>query len=193
MRWGAGLALALVLVAAPAQAATARVSICADSLGVHGRDSYEAIRPGTFIDAVGGRHVVRLPDCVQAALDRPGYDTVMVEALGTNPSSGWTKADYQHSVDMLAKHTKIVLVTPYRVPCKPNARCADAPTLRNYAMWMREIAKQSRVCLADWAKYVPAHPDWLVADGTHQTETDQGDGVGAWARLIDKAAVRCGA
>lgn len=138
------------------------------------------------IDGVAGRLVADLDNLVQQELALPGTPSVMVLALGTNPSQGWGRGDYRRVVDSIPDHTIVVLVTVYRTSTSAGASVAH--TLAKYSHWMLEIARsRSNVCVANWRAVARRHPAQLLLDGTHPTAKGQR----IWSSTIRRAVERC--
>lgn len=138
--------------------------------------------PSWEVTAIGGRKVSTLPFYVSDRLANPSRVKVAVIALGTNPATGWTKADYQAQVDRFPSTTRVVFVTPYRGP-----KWAGASTVGTYAKWMNEIdAARPNVCMARWRAWAVAHPR-AISDGIHPTGTAQQ----VWVKLVTDAATYC--
>jgi GDSL-like lipase/acylhydrolase family protein len=138
------------------------------------------------IDGVGGRPVADLDDLVGQELARPGTPSVMVLALGTNPSPGWGLGDYQRVVESIPDDTVVVLVTVYRTP--RTAGSSIAHILAKYSHWMRELGQgRPNVCIADWRAAAQRHPEALLVDGVHPTAKGQR----VWSSIIRRAVERC--
>jgi GDSL-like lipase/acylhydrolase family protein len=139
-----------------------------------------------LIDGVGGRPVADLDDLVDQELAMPGTPSVMVLALGTNPSPGWGLGDYQRVVESIPDRTVVVLVTVYRTP--DTAGSSIAHLLARYSHWMRETARgRPNVCIADWRAAAQRHPEAYLVDGVHPTATGQR----VWSSIIRRAVERC--
>jgi hypothetical protein len=200
VRAALGVALALVLAGTLASPATAgrhlhgrqsgpmssRIAwsqagsyVLGDSISDFTAATLEDRRPQWTVNAVRGRLVTTLPLLVEnlRAVDRRPF-RVVVE-LGSNQSSGWTKADYVGAIAQLPVSTRVLLVTPYKAPggrWKPKGVRAVA----RYARWMQQIARRRpHTCVVPWRATAMAHRDWL-RDGLHPTEEHYGD----WVDLI---------
>lgn len=182
------LALALALTGVPADAAAycaggtrdtrSSTYVVGDSVTVYGA---RGLPGGWEVNARARRTVDCLPGLLRARL-RHGTPTVVVIALGTNPTKGWSMADYRAAVDLFPRTTQVVLVTPYR---NPHAHPYAAAYLRRYATWERRLARQSNVWLADWATYANQHRA-VLPDGTHPGRAGQR----AWAQIVRTAVAR---
>jgi hypothetical protein len=150
-----------------------RVFVVGDSVANAARDD---LTRAYEVNAQHGRPVSCLPSVLRRRkADAPALKVVVI-ALGTNISPGWTYEDYRDAVNMFPLTTWVVLVTPYRDPSKvPDM----APTIARYATWMRVLGKHRNVLVADWAAYVDAHRD-LLDDGVHPSE----EGRVVWAHLV---------
>jgi hypothetical protein len=200
VRLALGVALALVLVGIHAWPATAgrhlhgrqsgpassRIAwspagsyVLGDSISAFTAPTLEDRRPQWTVNADRGRPVATLPLLVEnlRAVDRHPFRVVI--ELGSNPSSGWTKADYVDAVAQLPAATRVLLVTPYKAPggrWKPRGVRAAA----QYARWMQQIARRRpHTCVVPWRATARAHRDWL-RDGLHPTREHYGD----WVDLI---------
>lgn len=187
-----------ILVVATSQTSPALARVRAGDLWVVGDSityqSASTLRPrleetvtgDVTIDGVGGRPVADLDDLVQQELALPGTPSVMVLALGTNPSPGWGRGDYRRVVDSIPDHTVVVLVTVYRT--LKSAGASIAHILAKYSHWMLEIARsRSNVCVANWRAVARRHPGQLLLDGTHPTARGQR----IWSSTIRRAVERC--
>ena len=161
--------------------------VLGDSISVFTATELAARRPQWTVNAVRGRPVSTLPLLVEnlRAVDRRPF-RVVVE-LGSNQSSGWTKADYQAAIARLPVSTKVLLVTPYKAPGGRWGRNGVRAAAR-YARWMQQIArKRPRTCVVPWRATARAHRDWL-RDGLHPTEEHYED----WVHLIVATDSTCG-
>lgn len=145
------------------------VFVVGDSITVMGR---KYLPKNWEVNAVSGRPVKCLPSILRKR-KADGMPKVIVMALGTNPSKGWSLADYRAAVDMFPKGVRIVLVTPYRVSYA-------TALMKKYALAMHRLAKRKNVYLADWRAYAKAHQSQLT-DGTHPNKA----GRKAWAKIIE--------
>ena len=200
MRAWLALPAALVLMAVgftPAASAGSprTVHIIGDSLTVRARAQLAALQPTMTFDAASGSHINTMPARIKSRLATRD-PRLMVLAMGTNPPMPgrrpWTKNDFYATVRHIPRGVKIVFVTPYRDPETYSATRDSrnrAAVLANYSNWMRLVARKhrGRICVADWARTVPAHPEVLSPDGTHQSEP----GRAVWADLVNRAIRRC--
>lgn len=184
------IAATLTTGVAPSQAATGHAEVRAhrseetvlvigDSLTARSRDKIRKLDPTWIIDGVRGRHVRRLDDVLAEHLTQAAPPDVLVIALGTNESHGWTEDDYVRVTQMVPDTTGIVFVTTFRDPTLWGAARADIQGV--YSAWMRHIARTRPLTTSvNWRRRVTHRPNLLV-DGTHATDP-RGELV--WSRMV---------
>jgi len=156
-----------------------------DSLSWRGNDELAALRPEWALDALPGRRVTQLGSRIRDYLRGHVAPSTLVIALGTNPSTSWSKQDYVDAAALVPEDTRVLLVTPYRAAEGNDAR--PVARIETYDRWMREIAaSRPLTCLADWRTMAIDRPEVLV-DGTHQTP----EGEDAWAQLVSGSWNAC--
>ena len=149
-------------------------------------------RPGWEVSARPGRNVSTLPYYVKDRMvNGRKPPKVLVIALSTNASVGWTYNNLKSVVNMVPKRTKVVFVNTYRDPAKfhngVNYR-ERASVQAMYSRWMDIISNtRARTCVADWRAAVTARP-WLVHDGVHPVP---GYGYSVWYQVLTKAISNC--
>lgn len=163
--------------------------VVGDSIAVLGRAALRQRLASSVgeveINAVSGRRVARLDALVKKRLARGDRPDVMVLALGTNPSPGWHRDDYERVVDTIPDGVAVVLVTLYR--SDTSELPAVVPTMQHYSRAMRSVAcARANVCTAPWRAAASRRPGPLLLDGVHPTSR----GSRVWARLIGDAVDR---
>lgn len=156
------------------------VLVIGDSLTARSRDKLRKLDPTWTIDAVRGRHVRKLDDVLAAHLAEAAPPDVLVIALGTNESHGWTEDDYVRVTQMVPETTLIVFVSTYRDSTLWGEARADIQGV--YSAWMRHIARTRPLTTSvNWRRRVTHRPNLLV-DGTHPTDP-RGELV--WSRMVN--------
>lgn len=150
--------------------------------------------PDWYVDAVGGRSVVKLPERITDYLTTvDSAPSLFVMALGTNPRAGWTKASFENALALLPRTTKVVIVVPVRAGTNKGEK---ATQVTRYAGWLRQIAaSERRYVVASWRKRVLTDPEMdprtgaspLTVEGVHQTNPR---GRRAWLEVVDAAVAR---
>lgn len=158
-----------------------------DSLTQWGSPELAQIRPGWSINGVAGRRVKELPRLIRSILAVDPRPRLVVVALGSNPSAGWTRADYARAVALLPASTRVVYVTTYIAPWALNKAPSSKALTRKYAVWMAELASQRpHTCAVPWNVVARNHQGWLL-DGLHETPL----GYVMRAQLIVRTSESC--
>ena len=165
----------------------AHAYVVGDSLTQWGSPELAQIRPAWSINGVAGRRVSDLPRLIRSILAVDAHPRLVVVALGSNPSWGWSRADYARSVAALPASTRVVYVTTYIAPWAPRRAASTKTLTRRYATWMDELAaERPHTCTAPWDVVARHHQGWLL-DGLHETTL----GYMMRAQLIVRTSERC--
>lgn len=160
--------------------------VAGDSLTQWGSPELAAMKPSWSINGVAGRRVEDLPRLIRGILAVDAHPRLVVVALGSNPSAGWTRGDYARAVARLPASTRVEYVTTYIAPWSHKAPSSKVVT-RRYAAWMDQLAQaRPHTCAAPWAVVASRHQSWLI-DGLHETTL----GYFMRAQLIVRTADAC--
>lgn len=134
-------------------------------------------KPEWVIDGRNGRNVGLLRNVFDEKVEKFGQPKNWVFELGQNvdPDDDWTKADYEDVIDDIPSNVNVFFVTTYR---DPKVFPDTAPTVQQYATWMRQLAdERANVFVIPWRDAVidghwKGQPAVLV-DGSHPDNRSQ--------------------
>lgn len=151
--------------------------VIGDSITVRGNLPWlNRIEPSWNVDGVGGRLVDELPSRINFMIRRLGFPRNIVIALGSNPSEGWSKADYQRIVDRIPDNRNVFFVTAYR-----GEIWGGSEMVTKYSRWMKRIARaEPNVHIIDWRRRV-LRGEVELSDDLHAS---RGEGERFWAGLV---------
>jgi hypothetical protein len=119
-------------------------------------------RAGFRVNARGCRQMTA---GLQLLERRRSFPPAVILSLGTNADvSG---AQISRALDVIGSRSTLVLVTP-------------ANGGRDPQLMRRAARRRERVCVADWARRVHAHPEYAPGDGLHLSAA----GIRAYVRLL---------
>ena len=120
---------------------------------------------GIRVDARGCRQIGPGLEILARRAREKRLPRVVIVQLGTNLDVA--RADIARAVRIVGPRRNLVLVTP------PNGG-SDPAVMR------RAARRRDRVCLADWARLVNAHPEYAPGDGIHLSAS----GIRAFVRML---------